>query len=458
MSPPEAINAGGWSGEAELEAFEHAPFGYLYADPQGRILRANSNLHRWLGERPGSLSGCHFSDLLSPGGRILVETHLWPLLKLSGAIHEVALDLMPGVGPALPVFVSAVEVRDATGRPSFCRVAVARGLHRRIFERELLAAKHQAEAITGDLRQRHAELAALHEQVAADRLRLVELHREKNRLLGMAAHDLRGPLGAIGSLIELVVDDPDTELSTEAREFLTMAQQSSQQMLRLVNHLLDVAKIESGIVHLDREPTYLPELVDTALPLLRSLAQNKGIVITGKTLGPVPVVSIDRAKILQVLNNLLTNAIKFSHPGAPVEVTIQATSSEARMAVRDHGQGIPENEIANLFQPFRTTSVRSTANEPSHGLGLAIVKKMVTEHGGRIDVESEVGRGSVFTVVLPLVHSAEPSSPRWPEPAAEGVPRGLADLAAQTSRISPGSAVPPPAHSLRKSSPADADT
>ncbi|MCX6595070.1 MAG: PAS domain-containing sensor histidine kinase [Acidobacteria bacterium] len=411
MSPLEALAAGVSTWEDDQDAFEDAPFGYLYANPQGRILRANVKLHRWLGEQPGALTSSCFADLLSPGGRIFAETHLWPLLRLNGYFHEVALELMPGEGPTLPVFVSAVAVRDASGRAIFCRIAFTRGLHRRIFERELLAAKQQAEAIAIDLRQRHQELAALHQQLAAEKLRLLELHQEKNRLLGMAAHDLRGPLGAIGTLAELVMDDSTSTLSAESQEFLSLARQSSEQMLRLVNDLLDVAKIESGIVRLNRQSTHLPELVETALPMLRSLAQGKGIPVHFQTLGPMPVVNIDRGKVLQVLNNLLTNAIKFSYPGSPVELTLRATSADVVMAVRDRGQGIPQSEIGKLFRPFQTTSVRGTANEPSHGLGLAIVKKMVLEHGGRIEVESEVGRGSVFTVTLPLAGSSDSRTP-----------------------------------------------
>ncbi|MCX6590440.1 MAG: ATP-binding protein [Acidobacteria bacterium] len=347
MSSLEAMAAGVAAWEDHREAFEDAPFGHLYTNPQGRILRANAKFHRWLGEQPGALTSSCFADLLSPGGRIFTETHLWPLLRLSGYIHEVALELMPGVGPSLPVFVSAVEVRDANGRPVFCRIAATRGLHRRVFERELFASKQQAEATAIDLQQRHKELAALHQQLAAEKLRLVELHQEKNRLLGMAAHDLRGPLGAIGSLAELVMDDPASRLSAESREFLTMAHQSSEQMLRLVNDLLDVSKIESGIVRLNRQPTSLPDLVETALPVLRSLAQSKDISVHFQTLGRVPVVNVDRGKVLQVLNNLLTNAIKFSYPGSPVELTMEATGADVVMAVRDRGQGIPQSEIGN---------------------------------------------------------------------------------------------------------------
>lgn len=116
----------------------------------------------------------------------------------------------------------------------------------------------------------------------------------------------------------------------------------------------------------------------------------------------MPEVAIDRGKIEQVLNNLIGNAVKFSHPGRAVHVSITAADGIATVAVRDQGQGMPEADLSKLFKPFSKTSVQSTGGEQSTGLGLAIVRNIVEGHGGRIWVESEVGRGSTFSFTLPL--------------------------------------------------------
>jgi signal transduction histidine kinase len=135
--------------------------------------------------------------------------------------------------------------------------------------------------------------------------------------------------------------------------------------------------------------------------LNRALAARKQIQIRFQPEMATLRVVIDAAKIVQVLNNLVGNAIKFSPALTQVDVLLSATASTAIIAVDDHGPGIPPNELAKLFKPFSKTSVRSTAGEKSTGLGLAIVRRIAEGHGGEVQVESEVGRGSRFLVRLP---------------------------------------------------------
>ena len=168
----------------------------------------------------------------------------------------------------------------------------------------------------------------------------------------------------------------------------------------MVTDLLDVAVIEGGRLTLDRQPTDLVALARHNVKLNGVLAARKDIAITLEAQPSIPEIACDRAKIEQVLNNLLTNAVKFSHRGRAVHVSITAADGSAT-AVRDQGQGIPEAELSKLFKPFGKTSVQSTAGEQSTGLGLAIVRNIVEGHGGRIWAESEVGRGSTFSFMLP---------------------------------------------------------
>ncbi len=231
---------------------------------------------------------------------------------------------------------------------------------------------------------------------------LEQLDKLKNQFLGIAAHDLRSPLSNIMMCSEYVLDMEGKNLSDEARELLSMTNTSTQYMLSLINNLLDVVKIESGKFDLIFEETDLRIFLDSIVRFNAILANNKDIQIKLNLPTELPPIFIDRNKITQVLNNLITNAVKFSARGTDVIVSATQKEKEVHISVQDHGQGIPENEISLLFKPFSKVSVRSTAGEKSTGLGLSIVKSIVTHHYGKIWAESKQGQGSVFTFTLPL--------------------------------------------------------
>lgn len=245
------------------------------------------------------------------------------------------------------------------------------------------------------------ELATLQRDLARKNGQLTRLNEQKNRLLGMAAHDLRSPLGVIQSYSEFLRDEAAEALDEEQREFVAAIWEASRFMLSIIDDLLDVAQIEAGTLRLELEETDLADLVRQNVTLNRVLAARKDIRLElAAPVAPIHV-RIDRRKIQQVLNNLVGNAVKFSHGGSTVRVAVEADADEARIAVRDEGQGIAEADIAKLFQPFSKASKRGTSGEPSTGLGLAIVRRIIEGHGGRVSLESELGKGSAFTVALP---------------------------------------------------------
>jgi signal transduction histidine kinase len=173
-------------------------------------------------------------------------------------------------------------------------------------------------------------------------------------------------------------------------------------MLHLVNSLLDVATIESGKLELDLQPTDLPTLVARNVALNATLAEPKGIGLAYDHDESVPRMLLDGPRIEQVLNNLLSNAYKFSYPGTTVEVRLERQSNHVVLSVSDQGQGIAEDQLDELFQWFARTRVKGTAGEAGTGLGLAISQKIVEAHLGDIWVESTLGQGSTFYVSLPL--------------------------------------------------------
>jgi signal transduction histidine kinase len=218
----------------------------------------------------------------------------------------------------------------------------------------------------------------------------------------MAAHDLRNPLGIIQVYSEFLETEAAPTLSVEHRKFITTIKETCEFLMRMVSDLLDVSAIESGLLRLDRKASDLPALIAHNVALNGVLAGPKRIAVEFDPPHDFPEVSLDPEKIGQVLNNLIGNAVKFSHPGTSVRVTLGQEDGAARIAVEDQGQGIPEEELGNLFKPFATASIRGTAGEKSTGLGLAIVRRIVEGHGGIIGVTSRPGIGSKFFFTLPL--------------------------------------------------------
>lgn len=259
-----------------------------------------------------------------------------------------------------------------------------------------------------ELSRLNNELVTLQRELAKKNAQLERLNALKDRFLGMAAHDLRNPLSAILSYSEFLLDEASGVLSDEHVEFLGIIRSSSQFMLRLVDDLLDVSTIEAGRLTLERQPTDLATLAARNVALNGVLAEKKQIALSFQQEDHLPTAMLDPTKIEQVLNNLISNAVKFSYPGSAVEVRLVRREDEAVLSVRDQGQGIPADQVENLFNFYGRTGTRSTAGEKSTGLGLAIARRIVEGHGGAILVESRVGEGSTFTVSLPL------------EPAAKG--------------------------------------
>lgn len=250
------------------------------------------------------------------------------------------------------------------------------------------------------------ELANLQRDLARKNAELARLNEQKNRFLGMAAHDLRSPLSVIQSYSEFLRDEAAEALEEEQREFVEVILDASRFMLSLINDLLDVTQIEAGTLKLELEQTDLVDLVRHNLALNRVLATRKDIGLELTAPADPVLVSVDARKIQQVLNNLVGNAIKYSHGGSTVSVTVEADPDKIRIVVRDEGQGIAAADIPLLFQPFSKAGKRGTSGEPSTGLGLAIVRRIVEGHGGKISLASEPGQGSVFTIALP--RCAEP--------------------------------------------------
>ena len=248
-----------------------------------------------------------------------------------------------------------------------------------------------------EARDFHIEMAAEAEQ------RLKELNELKDQHLGIAAHDLRNPLSSIRGMSQMLVEmelDKKTQTS-----FLQSIYRVSDQMLTLVDNLLDVAVIESGRFDLKITEDNISKLVGERVELMAKNAERKEIRLIAD-LQEVTDSLFDADRMRQVVDNLLSNAIKFSPSGSVVNVTCGQAGRVLDITVTDQGPGIPSEDLDRLFDSFEKLSAQPTGGEKSTGLGLSIVKSIVDAHGGEIDVDSEVGKGTTFIVRLPV----EPSN------------------------------------------------
>ncbi len=252
----------------------------------------------------------------------------------------------------------------------------------------------------------HLELKHARDLLAKQNEKLKQLNDLKNEFLGMAAHDLRNPIGSITTTLSYILEYIGSNLTEKQVKFLRNIEKAGKYMNVLLNDLLDLTAIESGKLTLKlMEEDYI-SFVKENIVLNQMLADKKSITID-LSYENIPYINLDRDKITQVMNNLISNAVKFSHSNTKVIVEIKKGEDCIITNVIDQGQGIPEQEVPHIFKEFHRSTVKATDGEKSTGLGLAITKKIVEGHGGKIGVESKVMEGSNFYFTLPLNRPVE---------------------------------------------------
>lgn len=221
----------------------------------------------------------------------------------------------------------------------------------------------------------------------------------KNRIIGVASHDLRNPLASIRGLTEFLAESGP--LNEEQKEIAETIQTTSSSMLHLVDELLDLSVIESGEEHSDMEPCQVFEILSSSLNIYQFTANKKSIKLELDDRGIPESLMLDKAQFRRLMDNFLSNAVKYSPFGSFVRVVVEQVNTILTIAVEDEGPGIPEDEMHKLFTDFGKTSVQPTGNETSTGLGLAICKKIAESHQGKVYAENRADRnGARFTIEL----------------------------------------------------------
>ncbi|WP_129672450.1 ATP-binding protein [Candidatus Chloroploca sp. Khr17] len=241
-----------------------------------------------------------------------------------------------------------------------------------------------------------------------------EVERMKNDFVSTVSHELRTPLTSIQGSLQLVLGKPGntrsasaSELSPRNLELLTISLANTERLIRLINDILDLAKIEQGRIQLRREPIRPEELCQSAVRDMHALAATKQIRLEVVATPGLPAVMADRDRSIQVLINLLSNAIKFSPAGGRVLLRVQRYENVVCFAVQDWGRGIPPEHHERVFQRFQQLDSSSTREFSGTGLGLAISKTLVEEQGGSIWLESAAGQGATFHFTVPIVPGSE---------------------------------------------------
>jgi PAS domain S-box-containing protein len=262
--------------------------------------------------------------------------------------------------------------------------------------------QQRLQALEAELSARHlAEQAQ--QQLADQNERLRRLDEARNQFLAIVSHELRTPLTSIVSFTELIRGEAGG-LTPEGVRFLDIIERNADRLHRLVGDLLMLDRLEAGALPLELADVLPADLVNEAVRTAAPAAAKQGVTLTGEAT-PGPPVPGDARRLMQVLDNLIANAVKFSHRDGHVHVTASCVAGTWRIDVADSGIGIPAEEADQLFTRFVRASNARTAGLPGTGLGLSIVKVLTEMHGGHVDVRSTLGRGSTFSVFLPVVPS-----------------------------------------------------
>lgn len=381
------------------QLYDCAPCGLLSAETGGRIIAANSTLCRWLGYTRDALTdGRRLGDLLTMGGRLFYQTHLQPLLQMQGSVAEVQLELRHSDGHTVPVMTSILRARfpNSARRDDFAFMV---STDRKKYEQDLLKARRDAEAA---LAERHKALESL--RITEGQLRvlneeLVAANRRKDEFLGILGHELRNPLSALSSGLELMrlKSSPDPMVGRALQVF----DRQIGHIEHLASDLMDAARIGQGKLHLDCAPVRVSAIVEQARELAEARFGTAGQRLL-TVAGTDGMVQVDLVRMVQVVGNLLNNALKYSGHGATTWLEYDCTAEGAVIRVRDNGAGVEPSRLDQIFGMFTQLDSSADRAQGGIGIGLALVKGLVELHGGAVTAASEgLGHGCTFTVRLP---------------------------------------------------------
>lgn len=240
-----------------------------------------------------------------------------------------------------------------------------------------------------------------------DIAKMREVDRMKDEFVSIVSHELRTPLTSIRGSVQLVLDDEKAVTDAEHRTLLQIALNNCERLVRIINDILDVSKIESGNLTLRKKPVHVADLVRQSVDVVAGPARSTGVKLEVNIPANIRPVMVDPDRIVQALVNLLSNAAKFAPANSTVTVSVMGSEHMVTVAVADQGEGIAPENLNRLFRKFQQVDSSASRRKGGTGLGLAITKALVEQHGGRIYVDSELGKGTRFSFTLPTATAEE---------------------------------------------------
>ena len=335
-----------------------------------------------------------------PAGRVLAERVETSLEALQAATYARVLQAQAEVARLEARTWTGVVVALATSlalallTTAIIALRITRSLRRLSAATSAVAAGSFREPIpTGG----NDEIGVLARSFNAMAARLRQLDEMKEEFFATLSHELRSPLTSVREASHLLADHVAGPLAPKQARLVEIIQRSSDRLLRLVNQILDISRLRAGLLPLQRGPVDLDRLVTRAAEELRPQAEEARVTLDRERLGDRFTINGDEDRLVQVVVNLLANAIRFTPAGGRVVVRVVDAGSECEVQVEDTGLGIPASELPHIFESYRQAHL----GKGGTGLGLSIVRGLVQAHRGRVTVESQEGKGSRFTVLLP---------------------------------------------------------
>jgi signal transduction histidine kinase len=346
---------------------DSAPCGFVTVADDGTMLEVNATLATLLAFPRVELRGWHLQKILPPGGRVFYQTHVFPMLRMHGAVDEIYVELRTRGGDAIPMLMNGVRrERDGAFVSDF---VFMRMIQRHEYEAQLLEARRLAE------------------QASA----------AKAKFLSMVSHDLRTPLTAITGNVSLVAAGVHGPVTEEQRDALQRIRNAAAELLRMLEDILGFAQLESGRVQVRITDVTAADAVARAEALVRLHLEQSGLTFSSDCDGAT--LRADPDRLQQILLNLFSNAIKFTPAGGRVEVSCARDGERALLRVQDTGIGIPPDQLQRVFEPF--VQLDTNQRERGVGLGLAISRELARAMGGELTAESAPGHGAAFILALP---------------------------------------------------------
>jgi len=358
------------------DLYDSAPVGYHSLDSEGRYLEINQTELNWLGYEREELLGKPITYILTPQyAEIFSEIFL--LFRASGKITNQEAEAICKNGKTFPILINATAVYNENG--------------------EYVASRS---TITDNTERKQAENAL--------RLTNAELERAmrvKDEFLASMSHELRTPLNAILGLSQSMLEQFIGPLNEHQLDCMQTIESSGSHLLELINDILDLSKVSSNQMTLEITPISASEVCQASLLFVREMAHKKHLQVASLLDPQVQTLLADERRLKQMLVNLLSNAVKFTPEGGAIQLRVTGDSEKQiiRFSVSDTGIGIAPENINRLFQPFVQLDSGLNRQFEGTGLGLSLVARMAELHGGSVSVESEPGKGSTFSILLPWV-------------------------------------------------------